>query len=182
MGSIRQRNQPVPAVKSSRGDYIFSNTPIGCKDIIISGNSRSSILDHLNNNSAQRITNEIDNGEIYVGWTRAPSSTNKILNPIGDSAKATINGTTNFAVRVGGVPSPNIPGTDLSAGGLAKLVAGAGAGARIKMIKKWRGEQATEHLNSRAALGISYMPQEGFIEVGRGSVTNAKIAAKVNQL
>ncbi|WP_341665023.1 hypothetical protein [Vibrio sp.] len=46
-GGIRQRNQPVPAVKSSRGDYIFSNTPIGSKDIIISGNSRSSILDHL---------------------------------------------------------------------------------------------------------------------------------------
>ncbi|WP_341663587.1 hypothetical protein [Vibrio sp.] len=136
--------------------------------------------DHLNNNSAQRITSEIDNGEIYVGWTRAPSSTSKILNPIGDSAKATINGTTNFAVRVGGVPSPNIPGTDLTAGGLAKPA--AGAGARLKMLKKWRGEQAAEHSNSRAALGISYMPQEGFIEVGRGSVTYAEIAAKVNQL
>ena len=66
LGGVRQRNQPVPAVKSSRGDYIFSNTQMGSKDIIISGNSRSSILDHLNSNGTHRITNEIDKGAIYV--------------------------------------------------------------------------------------------------------------------
>ncbi|MFY2507584.1 hypothetical protein ACN3E9_04675 [Vibrio pectenicida] len=180
LGGVRQRNQPVPAVKSSRGDYIFSNTPIGSKDLIISGNSRSSILNHLNNKSAQRITNEIDGGAIYAGWTRVPRSSNKILNPIGDSAKATINGTTNLAVRVGGIPSPDIAGTGLSAGGLAKPA--AGGGARLRMINKWRGEQTAGHVNSRKALGISYLPQEGFVEAGRGSVTYAEIANKVNQL
>lgn len=180
LGGIRQHNQPVPAVRSSRGDYIFSDTPIGSKDIIISGNSRSSILDHLNSNATQRVTNDVDSGAIYAGWTNAPRPNNRILNPIGDSAKATINGTTNLAVRVGGIPSPDIPGTDLSAGGLAKPA--AGAGARARMIKKWRGEQAARNVNSRAALGISYMPQEGFVEVGRGSVTFGDIANKVNPL
>ncbi|MYM59318.1 hypothetical protein GTG28_08780 [Vibrio sp. OCN044] len=180
LGGVRQLNRPVPAVKSSRGDYIFSNTQMGSKDIIISGNSRSSILDHLNSNGTQRITNEIDKGEIYVGWTKVPSSTNKVLNPIGDSAKATINGTTNLAVRVGGIPSPDIAGTGLSPGGLAKPA--AGGGARLRMIKKWRGDQKANYINSRAALGISYMPQDGFVEIGKGSVTYAEIANKMNQL
>ena len=119
-------------------------------------------------------------GAIYVGWTKVPSSTNKVLNPIGDSAKATINGATNLAVRVGGIPSPDIAGTGLSPGGLAKPA--AGGGARLRMIKKWRGDQKANYINSRAALGISYMPQEGFVEAGKGSVTYAEIAHKVNQL
>ncbi|MYM58425.1 hypothetical protein GTG28_04245 [Vibrio sp. OCN044] len=173
---IQDNGQPVTAIRSSRGDYIFSDTKVGAKPIGLSSSNQDNILSYLDANSARKVTNEI--GELQTIYARViprrPSARFKGLFPIEQGAKESLNGFTNFFVRTG-MPGPSIQGLP-TPGGVGKPL--SGAAARIKKLVGWE-KSLTGGKGHGVMLEISPYPGNGMIKVGEGEVTFGDIAKKL---
>lgn len=169
---IQDNGPPVAAVRSSRGDYIFSDTKIGAAPIAISARDKSSIVNYLDDRGHFKVTSDITELQaIYVGFESRPNSARfngKFPNE--DSTKSVVNGFANFLVRTG-MPKPDVGVA--SPGAFGKPI--ASAITRLRQLVRWEKTLSGEKKNG-VMLKIQPYPEENLVKVGSGSITFREIA------
>ena len=184
-GVLQDHGEPVAAVRSSRGDYIFSDTKIGSRSIGVSANSKGQILSYLDAHSSHVVTSDIEGqSKIYVRVVPRPDTAR--FNgkfPVEDATKAVINGFTNFGVRWGGIPAPIIPGLEgVTPGAIGKPLSSLVARGkkldflgRLKMLVGWE-KSVKGGQGHGVMLEISPYPGPGMVEITKEKVTFGDIA------
>ena len=158
-GVLVDEGRAVPGVRSSRGEYLFSDTPTGAKSIGISADNEAILMRYLDTYTTRQMNSDIDElPEIYARIGPRPGAARlKGLFPVEDATKGVINGLTNFSVRTGGIPGPSLI-------------------ARYKKIVGWE-KSLSGGGGHGVMLEISPYPGSGMIKVGDGKVSFGDIAA-----
>ncbi|MUJ36893.1 hypothetical protein [Aliivibrio fischeri] len=169
----------MSAVRSSHGEYLFSDTPTGAKSIGISASNEATLMQYLDRYAIRQVASDIDElSEIYVRVGPRPGSTRlKGLFPVEDATKGVINGVTNLSIRTGGIQGPTMIGMQ-TPGGLAKPL--SSVIARYKKIIGWE-KSLSGGKGHGLMLEISPYLGAGMIKVGDGNVSFGDIATALRR-
>ncbi|NOJ24250.1 hypothetical protein [Vibrio coralliilyticus] len=174
-GIIQDDSEVIPAVRSSRGEYMFSDTPTGAKSIGLSANNRITLMRYLEAYPDRQVVSDIEEmPSIYVRIGSRPGAARiKGLFPLEDAVKSLLNGLNNLAIRTGGIPGPTSSAIP-TPGSVAKPL--SSVTARYRKIVGWEKSLSAE-AGHGVMLEISPYPGAGMIKVGEGKVSFRDIAA-----
>ncbi|MDE1264422.1 hypothetical protein [Vibrio aestuarianus] len=179
LGALKQKHGiSINAVRSSRGDYVFSEFGAAARPISITGQNQEMVIKYLDTYPNRTFTTEIDGFEtIYAGWEQGIGSPSKIIYPLGDVARGGV--ATSANIFMGAISAPIKSTGGVLPGSLGRPI--SSLASRLNKIQSWQSALAPPQ-QVESKLIVSFMPQDGLVKVGTTSVTFQDIAAKLRHV